>query len=464
VRPCSLAAAALATLALASSAHAAGWQRVTAPDGANTDQVSLLRTGDGTLHVAWRHGAPNSDSLMHTAIGVDGKLGATSPVVTGWADIQNPAIVAVPGGIRMFWGAIRTTESTEPNREMSTAFSSDGGTTWALQPGDVVQSGAQAYASPTAAATLPDGTTLQSWYGTLGTWVHSGLTPATPNFDFQAPLGQYGNLPGIAADSAGRAVVAWYSNASGHLGVYAQDVAADGSPVGGAANMPGTSDMQVGQTGRTPIAARAGGGFFVAYPAGYPSLNRIRVWRVGASKSVLVGKATGGASATVTGDQKGRMWVVWEDDRGADPIVYARRSNGAATEWGAAVVAGRPKGAASSYDVDASAIGGSALDVFGVFALGSGTPLATYTRRVLPGLTLLAKGAPRRGKDTKVEFTVLDAGDPVKGASVKAGGRGSTTNAKGKVILTVHSKAKKLTAHATAGGYTEATRTLKVRR
>jgi hypothetical protein len=453
----------LLALAVAPAAHAAGWHQVTASDGANTDQVSLVRTGDGTLHVAWRHGAPNADSLMHTAVGLDGKVGATTPVQTGWADIQNPAIVSTPGGLRMFWGALRTTDPSDPNDEMSTALSADGGATWALQVGNVVPDGAQAYGSPTAAATLADGTTLQTWAGTLGTWVHAGLSPATPNHDLQAPLGQYGYLPGIAVDSGGRAVVAWYSSAAGHLGVYAQDVASDGSPIGSAINMPGTSDMQFGQTGRTPIAARPGGGLFVAYATGYPSLNRIRVWRVGAQKSTRVAKADGGASATVATDMNGRVWVVWEDDRGVHPAVYARRSNPAGTKWGATVVAGRPKGASSAYSVDASTIGAFALDVFGSFALDGGTPLATYTRRVLPGLTLLVTGTPRRGKTTKLTFTVLDAGAPVKGATVEAGGDSGTTSAAGKVVLTVHA-ARKLTARATAPGYTTAARKLKVRR
>jgi hypothetical protein len=360
----------------------------------------------------------------------------------------------------MFWGAIRSTEPTETNQAMSTALSSGGGTTWALQPGDVVQDNAQAHASPTSAATLPDGTPLQAWYGTLGTWVHAGLSPLTQSFEYQAPFGSYGNLPGIAVGSEEGAVLAWYSNANGHLGVYAQDVAPDGSPIGGRVRMPGTSNMEIGQTGRTPIAARTGGGFFVAYPTGYPSLNRIRVWRVGTATSTLVGKASGGASATVAGDRNGRMWVVWEDDGG--PAVYARRSNRAGTVWGATVRAGRPKHGAGAYTVDASPVGDFALDVFGSFALNSGTPLATFTRRILPGLTLVASGAARRGQDTRITFTTRDAGDPVKGAKVSAGGDSGRTDGKGKVTLTVHA-GRHVTAHATAPGYTDASRALKVR-
>src|SRR6202011_2527497 len=92
--------------------------------------------------------------------------------------------------------------------------------------------------------------------------------------------GHYGYDTGIAADAAGRTMLAWYSNATGHLGVFAQGVAPDGSPIGSAANMPGTGNMAVGMIGRTPLVARSGGGFYVAYVTGYPALNRVRLWRV----------------------------------------------------------------------------------------------------------------------------------------------------------------------------------------
>jgi hypothetical protein len=457
----SLLAAVPIALAVAPGAHAAGWKPVTAPDSGNTDQVGLLRTADGTLHVAWKHRAGALEDLLHTTIGADGRLGATNPIVTGWANVQNPALVSVPGGIRAFWGALRSTETTDPIDTIATALSPDGGAGWALQPTAVVPDDAQAYASPTSAAVLPNGTPLQAWYGTLGVWVHAGLadTPGS-NHELQAPLGSYGNLPGIAVGADGRPVVAWYSNANGHLGVYARFVAADGSPVGGAINMPGTSDMAVGSSARTPIAARPGGGVYVAYGTGYPSLDRVRVWRVGASRSTVVGKASS-ASATITADADGRLWVVWEDDTG--PRVYARRSNRTATTWGATVDVGRPKGAAGAYHVDASAIG-SSLDVLASFVLGSGSPLATYHRRVRPGLTLTARpGSVRRGKDVEVTFRVLDDGDPVKGARVRAGGDAGKTNGKGRVTLTVHA-GKQVRARATAPGYTGAARKLRVRR
>ena len=166
-----------------------------------------------------------------------------------------------------------------------------------------------------------DGSTLQAFAGTLGTWVHAGLSPATPNFDYQAPIGQYGYDPNLATDATNRTVMAWYSSASGQLGVLAQDVGADGSPVGAPQTMPGTSDMQVGMLGRTPLAARSGGGFYVAYPTGYraggPPVADRRRQRAGDRPH-----RPGSPAVAIAAAGDGRLWVLWTKGFG-DPDVLA---------------------------------------------------------------------------------------------------------------------------------------------
>lgn len=460
-----VAVAVIIAAAAAPSAHAAPWKRVTTPDGASTDQVGLARSADGVLHVAWHHPTgPNTADLLHTAIAAAGKVGATTPVQSGWTGFTNPALVVEPSGLRAFWGGFRTTDTTDPQNETNTALSADGGASWALQSGSVVPLGAQSYGSNTAATVRSDGSTLQAFAGTLGTWVHAGLSPSTANHDYQAPLGSYGYDPNLATDATGRTVLAWYSSATGHLGVQVQDVAADGSPVGAASTMPNTADMQVGMLGRTPLVARQGGGLYVAYPTGYPSANNVRLWRVGAAGAPLLARVGGSGTPAVAvaaaGD--GRLWVVWTKGFG-DPDVLARRSNKGATRFGAVVNAGHPKDARQAYKVDASAAGG-ALDVLGNFNIDTTPTAVTSYRRVLPGLTLAARPAKlRRGKTTDVRFTVRDAGAAVKGAKVKAGGESGTTNGKGRVTLTITS-GKALTARVKRSGYTAAAVRLKPRR
>ena len=443
-------------------AQAAGWVKVTA-NGPSIDQVGLLRTADGKLHAAWhQHTSPLTEDLLDTTLSPGGKLLGTAPIQSGWADIQNPALVQGPEGIRVFWGGIRTTATDEPNQELNTAFSGDGGASWSLLTGSVVPIGAQAYGSPVAAATLPDGTPLEAWAGTLGTWVHAGLVPDAPNHDFQAPLGNYGYDTGLATDAAGRAVLAWYSNAAGHLGVYAQDVAADGSPVGAAVNFPGTANMQVGQIGRTPIVARPGGGFYVAYATGYPAQKRIRLWKVGAAASTPIARTARGSYATVAADDNGRLWVAWVDDDGGDPHVLARRSNPSGRVFGEVVNAGRAGKAFQVYHLDASATDG-ALDILARFSVGTTSDAATFHTRVLPGLTLKTSRLRIPGdKTTSVTFTVLDAGQPVKSARVRAAGESDTTNASGKVTLDLSPATRVVTARASSTGYVGADQDIKV--
>lgn len=454
-----IAIAVLVTAFAASSASAAPWKRVTTPDGSSTDQVGVARTANGVLHLVWSHPTgPNTEDLNHTAITRDGRLGATNPVQTGWTGFSNAALVLDPGGLRTFWGGFRSTDSGDPHDEVSTALSPDGGASWALQPGSINPRGAQSYASNLAATVRPDGSTLQAFAGTLGTWVHAGLSPATPNHDYQAPFGQYGYDPNLTTDTGGRSVLAWFSSATARAGVLAQLVAADGSPSGQVLTMPGTSGMRSGMLGRTPLAA-LGPSLYAAYP----TPNRIRVWRIGTANAPVIGRIGGSGSPAVaiapTAD--GRLWILWTKGFG-DPDVYARRTNVGARKFGAVVNAGHPRDAMQAYKLDASAVGGM-LDVLGNFNIGTTTTAVTSHRRILPGLTLRARPRGlRSGEQTDVRFTVLDAGDPVQGARVTAGGESARTNGQGRVTLSVNSR-RPLTARATHPGYTPASRRLGVR-
>jgi hypothetical protein len=431
-------------LVAAPTADAARWRQVTASGGASIDQVGIVRTSDGVLHVAWH----TDGDLRHTAIGRNGRIGATVPIQTGWTGHMDAALTAVPGGIRVVWGAIRSTNTSDPNQDLNTALSTDGGASWQLTPGSIIPRGAQAYGSDAAATTLPDGTVLEAWAGTLGTWVHSGLDPARPNVDYQAQLGQYGYNPGLASDAAGRAMMAWFSSGAGRLGVIAQAVGADGSPAGAAMTMPGSQVMQGGSSlSKTPIVARAsGGGFYVAYALGYPTAKRVRVWRVGASTAKLIARTDANSQVTLAADPKGRIWAVWSDGTFGETHVLAARSNPEATRFGAHVNAGAVRGAHSTYSVDASATS-RALDILALFGTGNQSGGATYVKRIKPGLTLKA-----RKRAGHVTFTVTDAGDPVRGATVRLAGRSGRTDGRGRVTLDLRTGK----ATATAPGYTRA--------
>ena len=177
---------------------------------------------------------------------------------------------------------------------------------------------------------------------------------------------------------------------------------------------------------RTPIVARAkSGGFYVGYAIGYPTANQVRVWRVGASSAALLDRTDANSQVTLAADPNGRIWAVWSDGTFGEPRVLAARSNPEATAFGAPVDAGSVKDAHSTYSVDASATA-DALDILALFGTGAESGGSTYHARVRPGLALKARKSGGR-----VTFTVTDAGDPVRGARVKAG-RSGRTNAKGR--------------------------------
>lgn len=469
---------AAALMLCASAAEAAPWKRVTTSDGSNSDQVGLARTPNGALQVVWHHRTgPSSEDLLRTQITAAGVVGATTRVLTGWVGVQNAAVVVgseshYGPGLWVFFGGQRSTDTSDPFIGLNTAFlwAQGGGYTLALL--GKIASGGQPYGSPVAATVLVDGTLLQAWAGTLGTWVHSGLNAATQLFNYQTPLGNYGYDVGMVGGSKG--TMAWYSNATGHLGVYAQSVNSNGSPGGALMRMPGTGNMRVGMIGRTPIAVaqhpvRPGlkiSREYVAYATGYPALNAIRLWRVGASSSRVLArtKRTGNTTATLATDSNGRIWVAWTNMVGSVPHVFARRSNRTGSIFGAVVDAGRPPGTPSIYRLDANATT-AALDLFANAGVGLTASTATSYRRTLPGLTLGAAPRPLpRGKATDVVFRVLDAGDPVAGATVKAAGRSGLTNASGKVTLRIPARTRALQASARAPRYVGAAITLRVRR
>ncbi|MBV9605439.1 MAG: hypothetical protein JO027_10040, partial [Solirubrobacterales bacterium] len=77
------------------------WDPVTAPTGANIDQVALVRTPDGLLHVVWHQDPPGSDvgtALTHTVIGPTGKVGSAQTIASGWAGIGDAAVVRSADG------------------------------------------------------------------------------------------------------------------------------------------------------------------------------------------------------------------------------------------------------------------------------------------------------------------------------------------------------------------------------
>ncbi len=443
------------------------WTPVTSADGVNIDQVALLRTPDHVLHVVWHRktpGNPTSADLMQTLVTPAGKVGAAQTIASDWIGIGDAALVrGGDGRLSIFAGA---THTLDPGTVDGTATwsSTDGGASWSAPTVASIHGG---FSDDVGAAIGGDGATpFFGWGETEGLLVHRGTVAATGEANFQtaAGFGCCGYSPGFALDATnGQLVVAWYSNATGHTGVYAQLVdQATGGPVGSPALMPGTA--QAGYSiAHTPVVARAGKpGVFVAYGGGSPSAKKVLVWRYGAKHAQTVARRSAGVGDVgVAAGPKGRLWAFWS----SHGRIYARRSNAKLSRWGATVSVRPAKHTGVIYKLagDAQA---KRLDLFGAFApdlLGS---VQTWHTQLLPGLALTAQ--PHRlkvGGVQKLKLRVTDAGAGVAKAKVKLGHAKRTTNGKGVAVFKVgpFSRRAKLVATATKAGYVKARAVVRVR-
>jgi hypothetical protein len=241
------------------------WTRITELTARNIDEVSLARTGDGALHAAWSRPTPSNPGagrdLLTVPISSGGSVGTPVLVQSNWATMENPSLVSTGGqGLELFVGGMRSTNFDETNANLSLLTSSDGGNTWALYPFDLTRSGA-AYASDVSAALGTGGNPFETWASSSCLCVHDGLSQTTPNNDFQQGLGDFGYEAGIAFDpTTSQLYVAWYSNGTGHSGVYAAPVdQSNGGLAGPQVQMPGTSDLTDGPfSGRRAACGSSG--------------------------------------------------------------------------------------------------------------------------------------------------------------------------------------------------------------
>jgi hypothetical protein len=439
------------------------WARITAPNGRNTDEVSAVRTPDGALHLVWVNGGPGATEDLHqTVLSSTGQVGATTTIVKGWSAIANPAIVRqANGALAVVAGATRSDRTTDPILNQALWISQNDGAGWTLDPGDIsLDSGG---ADPVSATVGPDGSTLfATWSTTEGVFVHRGADPKVAPHTFQAGPGCCGYDPGIAlGPSALAPVVGWYSNVTNHAGIYAQRVnPSSGAPVGVATLLPGSATTRGGQLqavspeARTPVVARPGGGVYLAAVGGYPMPQRVLVWKYPVPSAAVVGLEPSGASdATLAADPEGRLWAIWASGRGGQPVIHARRSNPAATVWGAEVSVLSPPGSTELWKLDGYAQPG-VIDVLA--AVSTAGSLATWHAQLKPGLTLTSATS---GEPRALTVRVTDAGVPVAGATVGAGGLVARTNAAGQARIDLpHSKVATLVrATATNPGYVSAT-------
>jgi len=457
-------AAVVAVVAVAPAAGARRWTRIASGGMDVSDQVGPARSSDGVLHVAWRHRG-STQELFQTPIAASGAVGSPVTIVGGWASVGSPALVAQGPVLSLFFPGTATLTTGDPTYGLDLAQSFDAGASWRVSPTAIARNEFAFARTPAAAAV--SGSYVQAWDGTDSTVVHTGLDPNVP------PMGGYGTgtdqalaTASPAHGQAAQVMVAWCNELGASTGVFLARVdpyTSNGARIGDVVALP--------DTGRCPADTRVALASFRDIPRGSPagepyfytaasSANgrTVRVYVIAQGKVVSVQKVAAGPSfkqqiAIATGP-KGRVWVGWRDSDTGD-LVFRRSDPRSGFVYGAPVTVPLPRGQSiSQLALDAQ---DGRLDAVATTS-DDNNVVSLFATQVRPGLTLragTAKTIARTG------FRVLDAGDPVRDATVKVAGLTLVTDQRG--YARARLQPGTYTATASKPGYVNASVHLRVR-
>jgi hypothetical protein len=376
-------AAASATGSAASPAAVATWHQVESYNVNNVAEIGLARGKDGILHVLWLKGI-SPYSIIDTTVTAAG-VGKSAVVASGEFLANDPDATVTPAGISVFWNA-------SPS---STNGLLDGIYT-ARRP---LKGGA--WSKPARAAKTVSAGAVEDVIDTAATdksgrpWVAYTLTDTLAI----TPIGKPSQVipptaccvytPGLASDgSSGLTWVTYYSNITNHTGIYAQRLTAIGKASGAAIRLPNsaTAGSAISPEQRVATVSRGPGrpGVYAAYGAGYPSITKVLVDKLGAAKAMTVAASSSISAITAAVDPSGRIWVAWLTNPGGTYHLFISRSNAAVTAFSKPVAVPLPSGTGTAWKVYLNATNTSA-DVMVLVSKGINSSVATYwTRRVPP--------------------------------------------------------------------------------
>jgi hypothetical protein len=380
----------LFVLAVPPLATAATWTRVGSA-GSLINEPSVASDGSAPV-VAWAltPGGSALESIEASTLTVSSTGAVTpSPAVTavgGWAGVSNPLLVSRPGGLQLIWQGSHSTDTNDPLPAGTyvTARDAAGGF------GPPAAAG-RPYDGDLGGVGLPDGTPLwaTNFRGTMS--VLRGVVPTQEGNDLQAGLGCCAYHPNMAFDASGRLWAAWYSQATGHLGILVQQVdPATGLGVGAPALAPGSAPTQNSSQTRIALAcAPAPGGCRVAYltQGAAEGGQHLVTWAPGEAAPTDTGLAAGsaaGANGSVTAAYRadGRLWIAWRGDGTIEnrldffaTLGDARGAGGAPIPLGAP-----PPSTSASVPLESLAVGSNLL----VVTLAGDSGPAVYATGVQP--------------------------------------------------------------------------------
>jgi hypothetical protein len=402
------------------------WTVVSGGGVSSIDEPGLYRTADGTLHVAMHRNADDFsvDYVDVAQITEAGKLTSRADAIGAWEAATDATLLGSPdGGVRMVFGGIRSGAPSDPYRAgyLWQASAPASGVPWTLSPTAAVSANTGYASSGTGATTLPNGTLVAGYASGSAIYYEVGATG--PQSFAVADCCAY-NL--TLVQSLGFVYAAWHANGDlkpdkGHF------VRAIYPNLGPIIQVPGsvtafhTVEGTVANAQHVAMAARNGGGVYIAYCKGYPTCSSVVLWKYGASTVVKVPDSEGASHIAISPAPSGRLWVAFED---ADDNLHAVRTNKSATKFGAVRTLARPKTAGPVYKIG---IEGTRARADLLFNDGS----RILHQQLFAGLTLTAQPSTWNGDNPlSVRFRVTDAGEVVANATVKAKWNGKKLSCK----------------------------------
>jgi len=397
----------IAAVAFIPAAGAGGQAFLTPNQLSNHADPSPLRVTGGVL-VAYDVESTGSVVVIDAA-------GTAHTVVSGWPAVSDPQLVRKPdGAIFLYFGGSTPDLKTQGALRFA---SIDGGASWS---GPVKTNPASTIGDIQASTLRPDGTPLFSQDGTGFLNVYQGDNGGTRNNAFSPCCGYDESL---AVDTSGLAQVAFWSNATSKPGYLYAILGDSGAPAGAPVDLAAGTDAQaLPSVNRVPLVADGAGNTFMAWPGA----RHVTIAALGAGKlrrrfAIPTAGAPKQLALTVEPDG-GKLWVVWT----AGKYIWATRLRDAAHGAAPIVVRTALPAGRTPYALEAVGLAGHVEAVVNV----SGSPgNSLWSTQQIPGL---AAHASRKPKPT---VKIRDDVAPVKGATLRGGGKVAHTNAQGRASL-----------------------------
>lgn len=361
-RTLTLAAALVVLAAAAPAALGAGWAKVSGDDVSSIDQASLAVSG-GRVVAAWPSGQTTE---LATSIAFRGwaptpqaslaGAGATATATGGYTNVSaRPGLFAAPDGLHVVTGGVIAGQS----RTYLTPPLTEG------QNGGAATEIAQELTGAIDAVALAGGgfEVANMTNGEVRVYRDSAPDPAKTPILQELLGGPAGYNPALGQDAAGRLWVAWYSNASGNIGIYLLQLdPATGGPLAGAqpAKVP-QSESPANNGFHLALACAAGCRIVYGAQNAPTAPLRLASWAPGEGGPTNIGggaRLSLGLPLTAAYRADGRLWVGWYD-LGTTKGFYAAKLGNAKGAGGTVQNLGRPAGGGfvDARNLDSVAVG-----------------------------------------------------------------------------------------------------------